>query len=152
MLRRSFLKRMALAAAACAFIDVPWPKERTVEMRAVLPADGAWYVDLDGVRFWPEASRIAASSGEMAAIQPLPNGYYRLVVSRTDGLMSSAAVKVPARPFPFDLPREEIMMGPMRIGVPSPSYVADMKVVQTKVAPGIRTMDEMRALAGRTQA
>lgn len=28
MLRRSFLKRMALAAAACAFIDVPWPKEQ----------------------------------------------------------------------------------------------------------------------------
>lgn len=26
MIRRSFLKRMALAAAACAFIDVPWPK------------------------------------------------------------------------------------------------------------------------------
>lgn len=28
MIRRSFLKRMALAAAACAFIDVPWPKVR----------------------------------------------------------------------------------------------------------------------------
>ena len=27
--RQGFLKRMALAAAACAFIDVPWPKENT---------------------------------------------------------------------------------------------------------------------------
>lgn len=26
MIRRAFLRRMALAAAACAFIDVPWPK------------------------------------------------------------------------------------------------------------------------------
>jgi hypothetical protein len=26
ILRRAFLKRMALAAAACAFFDVPWPK------------------------------------------------------------------------------------------------------------------------------
>ena len=30
MIRRSFLKRMALAAAACAFIDVPWPKQASV--------------------------------------------------------------------------------------------------------------------------
>lgn len=28
MIRRSFLKRMAMAAAACALIDVPWPKQR----------------------------------------------------------------------------------------------------------------------------
>ena len=27
MLRSAFLKRMALAAAACAFIDVAWPKD-----------------------------------------------------------------------------------------------------------------------------
>lgn len=26
MIRRNFLRRMALAAAACAFIDVPWPR------------------------------------------------------------------------------------------------------------------------------
>ena len=26
MIRRAFFRRMALAAAACAFIDVPWPK------------------------------------------------------------------------------------------------------------------------------
>ena len=28
MLRSAFLKRMALVAAACAFIDVPWPKDQ----------------------------------------------------------------------------------------------------------------------------
>lgn len=27
MNRLAFIRRMALAAAACAFIDVPWPKE-----------------------------------------------------------------------------------------------------------------------------
>ena len=27
MIRSAFLRRMALAAAACAFIDVPWPKQ-----------------------------------------------------------------------------------------------------------------------------
>jgi hypothetical protein len=27
MLRSAFLRRAALAAAACAFIDVPWPKD-----------------------------------------------------------------------------------------------------------------------------
>ena len=26
MIRSAFLRRMALAAAACAFIDVPWPE------------------------------------------------------------------------------------------------------------------------------
>ena len=30
MIRSAFLKRMALAAAACAFIDVPWPKQATL--------------------------------------------------------------------------------------------------------------------------
>lgn len=31
MIRIAFLKRMALAAAACAFIDVPWPAKTQYE-------------------------------------------------------------------------------------------------------------------------
>ena len=44
MIRRDFLKRMALAAAACAFIDVPWPSVRQGR-RAVIEREdspGAW--------------------------------------------------------------------------------------------------------------
>jgi hypothetical protein len=38
MIRRAFLRRMALAAAACAFIDVPWPKPAGVPLRRDRPA------------------------------------------------------------------------------------------------------------------
>lgn len=40
MKRAAFLKRMALAAAACAFIDVPWPKSEDVPTATDL--DSAW--------------------------------------------------------------------------------------------------------------
>ena len=41
MIRRRFLKRMALAAAACAFIDVPWPREQGTVFRFWRPLDEA---------------------------------------------------------------------------------------------------------------
>ena len=46
MLRRAFLRRMALAAAACAFIDVPWPKPKRkpfIAYDTVLTIDGVDY-------------------------------------------------------------------------------------------------------------
>lgn len=42
MLRRAFLKRMALAAAACAFIDVPWPKAQAFTATEALERYRQW--------------------------------------------------------------------------------------------------------------
>lgn len=53
MIRLAFLRRMALAAAACAFIDVPWPKVVSARTRALEAVrQGAMYYDLDNHQVW----------------------------------------------------------------------------------------------------
>lgn len=141
MLRRAFLRRMAFAAAACAFIDVPWPKVQEAQAVEVTHAltDEGWYVDLDGVRFWPRENRMDKPSGVGAGWAPLDNGWYHLFVQRDDGLTSSIVV----RPAPYPSPgHHDLSFGPMRLRVPDGAIVTSGKVVR-----GSRTMEEMRALA-----
>lgn len=42
MLRRAFLRRMAFAAAACAFFDVPLPRGRRVEVQRSIDGGASW--------------------------------------------------------------------------------------------------------------
>ncbi len=58
MNRLAFLRRMALAAAACAFIDVPWPTEPPDRPRD--PWTGKFVAPFDGVRMGDAVGRIVS--------------------------------------------------------------------------------------------
>lgn len=71
MLRRAFFKRMALAAAACAFIDVPWPRVAEREDSVVIIGD---------VSFNLTTGSVTAPADVRAGLERY-GGYHRLWIS-----------------------------------------------------------------------
>lgn len=75
MFRRAFLRRMALAAAACAFIDVPWRNESTS-----VPVPDSSMFRIGPVDFNLTTGEIRAPQGTIAAIRNIGRGYKQLCV------------------------------------------------------------------------